>query len=437
MEKAQWLTEQTIHACQQWLSSFDPEKTSPLVWLLKVALFTRRTRQDAIPSREYDLEPEESFSLQALAKLSWFSTWLKQQPKQAAEVFVLAGFVGMNLTDTAAVLGMDVAKANELLKTGLRGGRVRTAAVEENPGMPFMAAIEELSALFPPDSDWLEKVRKQLLSIQARPLPPWRMVLDGPTSLFKISWKRFISWGFPVIVLLALVWITSGWWTNNQMSTPTQTLLAIRPVPSHTPIQQAKNTPTQSPESTPTPGIVFPASTDVLYWAGQDGAIYRYLLSDGTTKRLTDPGVYDPQSEDGSQTTLPPQPEVSPDGRFLALYPPKSGTLLVDLQTGEVIHLPQTGPLAWKLDGSQVAFTMPGNPGKIFTLERPFVGQAVLLVDLPNEKSGLTSLVSGRQPIGSIRYSYETSDNTYPKTLQHLLLRFFGTTKYLRHTFRK
>ena len=144
-------------------------------------------------------------------------------------------------------------------------------------------------------------------------------------------------------------------------------------------------------------GIIFPPSTDAVYWAGLNGAIYRYSLSDGKAQMVSSAGVYNPRPQGASQTNVMTPPEISPDGRWLALYPSGGDTLLVDQQNGKVIRLPQTGSLAWSQDGKRIAFAEKNNTGTIFILAAPFNAQPSVLTRLTEDPAVLAWSPDGSQ----------------------------------------
>ena len=116
---------------------------------------------------------------------------------------------------------------------------------------------------------------------------------------------------------------------------------------------------------------LFSSSTDSVILADAQGRILQLSLETGLATPLSAPGFYLPDVD--SSSSYPSQ--VSPDGRWLALVQPGSGTLagtwLVALDGQAALHFSNYGlNLAWSPDSQKVAYFDPLDPNvlKITTL---------------------------------------------------------------------
>ena len=365
------MTAETFRRAQRWFSQRQAREIGGKVWLFRMAvgLYSRFRRPPAVTGPEEGSAVPTQDQLSQFAQVADLSDRWHRLPRKQQDAIALILFAGLEPYEAAGVIGWGLEDLVERIKNYAADLYQLRGLVDQISPVGYFTG-------------WLEnelreragKLRRPLFSF-SRPGLWWLRYRAGPLL-------TVLGQFLPILVLGGLLFWGVDYLTD--LTSPGE-LIVTQPTATARPPRRVRPTRTE-------PAISFPYSDDKALIVSGRGAVYAFDLSNQLYTRLTPDSFYSSGNQDPEF-----QPQVSPDGFWLALVNRQDGsTWLFSLDGAQRRQISSLAlRLNWSPDAENVIYTKPQNARILYQYSLAS-GNETELMRLPGEVNALAWSPDGR-----------------------------------------
>lgn len=373
-QDAQAWTAETFLKAWRWFHEQDGAVSRTWLFRIAVSVYTGLRHPHTLEPLEGGSATPTQDQLAAYARVADLHEGWRRSPRRLQDAVALFLFAGLDIAEVSEVIGWRADQtADRLAPFAAQHSDLRVLAGEIAPVGYFAARLE---------NEIVETVgRGERIRPGLRgPWAWWARYRAGPVL-------TFLGQALPLVLFGVLFYL------GVQSFTRPASNAVVEPER-----QQSRETRRLILPQSNRQGPALPAgytqepSQDWMIYANQAGAVFVKSLQNGDTTRLTEDGFYLFGGDDPLF-----QPQLSPDGAWLALVSPETGDTWLfgmDGTTRRRIH-PRSVRLAWSPDGGEAVYVDPDNP-RLIRRFRASLDVPQTVIQMPGEVQSLAWSPDGR-----------------------------------------